>query len=132
MQPQPLIVVDSVENSRRWYQDVLGLSGGHGGCDYERLFDDQVMVLQLHRWDAHEHAHLGDAAIKSRGNGVVLWFCCEKIDSVQQRAFENAATVLQPLQINTNANHREIWLRDPDGYVVVVAGLAGDLGAAVR
>jgi len=23
---------------------------------------------------------------------------------------------------NPNANQREIWLRDPDGYVVVIAG----------
>jgi hypothetical protein len=26
-----------------------------------------------------------------------------------------------------NAHHREIWLRDLDGYVVVLAGAYGDL-----
>jgi hypothetical protein len=38
------------------------------------------------------------------------------------------ATVLKPLKVNPNANHREFWLRDPDGYIVVVAGRYGDTG----
>jgi hypothetical protein len=29
--------------------------------------------------------------------------------------------------VNPNANHREIWLRDPDGYVVVLASAYGDV-----
>jgi hypothetical protein len=28
--------------------------------------------------------------------------------------------------VNTNANHRECWLRDPDGYVLVLASRPGD------
>jgi hypothetical protein len=33
--------------------------------------------------------------------------------------------------VNSNANHREVWLRDPDGYVVVIASAYGDLGSVV-
>jgi hypothetical protein len=29
--------------------------------------------------------------------------------------------------VNPNANHREVWFRDPDGYVVVLASAPGDL-----
>ena len=29
--------------------------------------------------------------------------------------------------VNPNARHRECWLRDPDGYVVVLAGTEGDI-----
>ena len=39
-----------------------------------------------------------------------------------------AAQVLEGPEVNPNAQHREIWLRDPDGYVVVLAGPCGDLG----
>ena len=36
--------------------------------------------------------------------------------------------MLKSLDVNPNANHREFWLQDRDGYVVVVAGRHGDVG----
>lgn len=87
------------------------------------------MVMQLHHWDAHEHPHLGDPNAKPSGNGVVLWFQEEHIDAAFERAFMAGADVLEPLKLNPLANHREFWLRDPDGYVVVVAGAYGDVGS---
>jgi hypothetical protein len=44
------------------------------------------------------------------------------------RVRAHGASVLEGPQVNPNARHREVWLRDPDGYVVVVAGPYGDLG----
>lgn len=128
MKPQPLIAVDDVAASRRWYTATLGLVSGHGGDDYEQLLADGEMVLQLHRWEAHAHPHLGqpDAA---RGNGVLLWFLAGNFDAALARIRDAGADVLEGPKVNPNANHREIWLRDPDGYVVVVAGSHGDLGA---
>ena len=38
--------------------------------------------------------------------------------------------MLKSLDVNPNANHREFWLQDRDGYVVVVAGRYGDVGCA--
>ena len=35
--------------------------------------------------------------------------------------------VLEGPHLNPNANHRELWLRDPDGYVVVLASAYGDV-----
>ena len=35
---------------------------------------------------------------------------------------------LDESHVNTNANHREFWLGDLDGYVVVLIGAYGDLG----
>lgn len=129
MQPQPLIAVSDVEASSRWYQSVLGLRSGHGGRDYEQLLADSRMVMQLHRWQAHDHAHLGDAGARP-GNGVALWFQADDFDAAVDRVEAHGATILEGPQVNPNANHREIWLRDPDGYVVVVAGARGDLGVA--
>lgn len=128
MHPQPLIAVADVEASRRWYRAVLGLESGHGGDDYEQLLAEGRMVLQLHRWDAHEHRHMGSPDAPARGNGMLLWFQDDAVDAAWARAGAHGAEVLEPLRENPNAHHREFWLRDPDGYVVVVAGAYGDLG----
>jgi catechol 2,3-dioxygenase-like lactoylglutathione lyase family enzyme len=127
MKPQPLIVVHDVQASSRWYQDVLGFKSGHGGPEYEQLFSADQMVMQLHHWDAHEHPHLGNPVHKPYGNGVVLWFQSDRIEQAFARATKSNAKILEPLKVNTNANHREFWLSDPDGYVVVVAGAYGDI-----
>lgn len=34
--------------------------------------------------------------------------------------------------VNPNNNHREVWLGDPNGYIVVVAGAYDDLGSPSR
>ncbi|WEF33731.1 VOC family protein [Pseudoduganella chitinolytica] len=127
MQAQPLIAVRDVEASSRWYQTVLGCKSGHGGPDYDQLMFEGHMVLQLHRWDAHHHAHLGKAD-QPVGNGAVLWFWTDDFDDAVDRAAGIDATVLEEPHENRNAQHREIWLRDPEGYVVVIAGPYGDVG----
>jgi len=128
MKPQPLIAVRDVEASSRWYQGLLGCQSGHGGREYERLMVDEQLVLQLHRWDAHEHPNLGNPDSKPYGNGVLLWFQTTEFDAAVQRAGTLRAEVLEGPKVNHSANHRELWLRDPDGYVVVLASAYGDLG----
>jgi hypothetical protein len=156
MQSQPLIAVGDVPASSRWYRALLGCQSGHGGAEYEQIVSDGRMILQLHHWDAHEHPHLGDAASKPYGNGVLLWFQTDAFDAAVERARQLHADVLEAPKVNPNAGHREIccelpkcmtlppamlqsgtsrdcpsgvmhlgnsqWLRDPDGYVVVLAG----------
>ena len=129
MNPQPLISVRDVEASSHWYQSALGLQSGHGGREYEQLMSEGRMVMQLHDWDVHEHPHLGKAEVQPHGNGVVLWFQTERFDEAMERIHRHKAEIVEGPQINPNANHREVWLRDPDGYVVVVAGAYGDLGS---
>ena len=123
MRPQPLIAVHDVRKSSDWYQRVLGCKSGHGGDEYEQLVDGgQKMILQLHHWEADEHEHMGDPARKPYGNGVLLWFQTDAFDAAVDRATRIRAEVLEPPKVNPNARHREIWLRDPDGYAVVIAG----------
>lgn len=43
------------------------------------------------------------------------------------RARELRSEILEGPKVNPNANHRELWLRDLDGYVVVLASGYGDL-----
>ena len=124
---QPLIAVADVEKSSRFYQQLLGAKSAHGGREYERLMLDGELVLQLHHWDAHEHPHLGRSD-QPRGNGVLLWFLTPGFDAAVERARGLGAEILQEPLVNPNAHHRECWLRDPDGYVVVLASARGDVG----
>jgi catechol 2,3-dioxygenase-like lactoylglutathione lyase family enzyme len=128
MQAQPFVAVADVEASSGWYQKLLGCKSGHGGAEYERLVDPKGrMILQLHHWDAHEHPHLGDSGRKPYGNGVALWFQLDDFDAAVDRARAMAAQILEGPKVNPNARHRELWLRDPDGYLVVIAGRHGDV-----
>jgi catechol 2,3-dioxygenase-like lactoylglutathione lyase family enzyme len=128
--PQPMIVVHDVEATSAWYQRALGLSSGHGGPEYEMLMSGDRLVLQLHRWESHEHPHLGEPDLRPLGNGALLWFETDEFDAVLRRIREAGATVLDGPLVNPNAQHREVWLRDPNGYKVVVASRYGDVSPA--
>lgn len=121
-----MVVVDDVEAASRWFQRVLGLSSGHGGPEYEMLLDGDELVAQIHHWETDHHPHLGDRSEPSRGNGVLLWFATGDFDDVVERVESSGAEVLEGPLFNTNAQQREIWLRGPEGYVVVVAGQRQD------
>ena len=131
MKPQPLIAVRDVQASSQWYQRLLRCRSAHGGHEYEQLVESGgALVLQLHAWDAHEHPHLGDPG-GACGNGVLLWFQVDEFDAAVTRARAASVEILEGPKVNPNANHREIWVRDPDGYVVVLASAHGDLGTRV-
>lgn len=134
MRPQPLICVRDVEASSRWYQQLLGCLSDHGGTEYERLVKDGRLVMQLHAWDVeHEHGCIGDPNKKPYGNGVLLWFEVDDFDAAMTRIAKMSATVEKPRHRNPAAgdggpNHWEVWLRDPDGYGVVLASPDGSAG----
>jgi len=122
-----MIVVNDVPASSRWYQSLLNVKSGHGGDEYEQLVrEDGTLILQLHHWDVHEHPFLGDPeALK--GNGALLWFEIDDFTEAVARANSMSAEILDGPLVNPNAQHRELWVRDPDGYTVVLATQYGDL-----
>jgi catechol 2,3-dioxygenase-like lactoylglutathione lyase family enzyme len=134
MRPQPLIAVRDVEASSRWYQRLLGCKSAHGGAEYERLVADDVLILQLHSFEVdHHHGPIGDPHDKPYGNGVLLWFEVHDFDAAVARAIEMKAEVVLPRHRNPpdgggGPNHWEIWLRDLDGYCVVLASPDGSAG----
>jgi catechol 2,3-dioxygenase-like lactoylglutathione lyase family enzyme len=128
MNPQPMIAVLDVAASSRWYQKLLGCKSNHGGGGYDCLVSDGVPVLQLHRWNTEAHPFLGDPKSESNGNGVLLWFRIDDFDAAISRAVGLEAQILEEPHVNPNAGHRECWIRDLDGYVVVLAGPHGDVG----
>ena len=132
MRPQPLIAVHDVEASSRWYQRLLGCTSAHGGKEYERLVSGRdELILQLHRWKVeHHHGPIGDPALKPYGNGVLLWFEIDDFDAALTRAAAMGVEVVLPRHRNPpegdgGPNHWEYWIRDPDGYCVVLASPYG-------
>jgi catechol 2,3-dioxygenase-like lactoylglutathione lyase family enzyme len=117
-----MLAVRDVPAASRWYQKLLGATSGHGGDEYEQLLVEDRMVLQLHALEEdHHHGGLAKPGVPL-GNGVAVWFEVEALDAAVARIREAAATIVTDVHVNPNAGHREIWLRDPDGYLVVLAG----------
>lgn len=132
-QAQTLLSVRDVEASSRWYQQLLGLRSDHGGPEYERLLADGVLVLQLHQRQVEHHHGLFTDDGSDVGNGVLVWFGeVADFDGVVRRAAGLGATVVRPPHRNppsgrgNGPGHREIWLKDLDGYTVVVASTDGE------
>jgi catechol 2,3-dioxygenase-like lactoylglutathione lyase family enzyme len=122
----PMIQVADVVASSLWYQRTLGLVSGHGGDEFEMLFAGEPhaspLLLQLHRWDAHEHGLLGSPDVPV-GNGFSLWFAVAdraQFDAAWNRASAAQTDVLAEPSWNPLAHHYEFTLRDPDGYVLAV------------
>jgi len=131
MRPQPLICVSNVEASSQWYQKLLGCRSAHGGSHYDQLTHHGELVMQLHSFDVeHHHGRIGNPDDKPYGNGVLLWFEVGDFDEVMRRAAEMRVEMVLPKHRNPpdgdgGPNHWECWMRDPDGYTVVVASRYG-------
>jgi catechol 2,3-dioxygenase-like lactoylglutathione lyase family enzyme len=129
-----MIAVHDVEASSRWYQRLLGCQSAHGGPNYERLIKDGALVMQLHHFEVFDHhGPIGDPTDRPYGNGVLLWFEVDDFDDVLANAADLQAEIVLPRHRNPpdgdgGPNHWEIWLRDPDGYTVVVASPDGSAG----
>ncbi|HEX3862061.1 MAG TPA: VOC family protein [Stellaceae bacterium] len=131
IEAQPLIAVRDVRASSRWYAELLAVSGlpAHSHRDfYNVLSSSGRAVLQLHAWDEENHPNLVNRAAAPPGHGVLLWFVVEDFKAAVARVRRLGAEVIEDAHVNPAPNQWEIWLRDPDGYVVVIAGPAG--GAA--
>lgn len=131
MRPQPLIAVTNVEASSRWYQHLLGCQSAHGGSEYQRLISHGHLILQLHSFSVdHHHGPIADVNDEPYGNGILLWFEIDDFEAAVLRAQALNAEVVLPRHRNPPSgdggpNHWEIWLRDPNGYTVVLASPDG-------
>lgn len=128
---QPLIAVEDVIRSGQWYSTLLGLratsieqASDHADL-YDRLLDGGELVLQLHAWDAEDHPNLVGPNQGRRGHGVLLWFEVDDVHAAAERARALGAEVIEDVHVNPRPAHWELWLRDPDGYVVVLASRDG-------
>jgi hypothetical protein len=51
------------------------------------------------------------------------------VDNAVEPARRLSAEIIEEPHFNPAPRHREIWLRDPDGYVLVVASPDGESGS---
>lgn len=121
----PMIAVRDVQASGRFYARLLGGLSGHGGDEYEQILVDGRLVLQLHdlQPDAN-HGPLREEGIKP-GNGVLLWFITEDFQAQLHRLRVMDVVPEREPAINPFSRSPEVWLRDPDGYQIVIAGPSG-------
>ena len=132
VEAQPLIAVRDVRASSRWYAELLAADSlpEHDHRDsYDRINSSGRLILQLHAWDAENHPNLVDADVAPPGHGVLLWFQVADFDAAVARARGLGAKIVEEPHINPAPQNWEMWLRDPDGYVVVIASADGE-GAA--
>ena len=111
------------------YGELLGADSlpKHSHRDvYDRISSSGQLILQLHAWDEENHPNLVNANAAPPGHVVLLWFEVDDFDSVVKRARALRAEIIEEPHINPGPQHREMWIRDPDGYVVVIAGPDGE------
>ena len=132
VRPQTLIAVRDVKASSAWYRTLLGVAAQGGDPDhphrllYERLTSGGSLILQMHRWDEEEHPNLMNADRGPHGHGVLVWFEIDDFDAAVDRVRRLGARVILEPHVNPAPQHREIWIEDLDGYVVVLASPDGE------
>lgn len=132
VRPQPLLAVRDVRASARWYATLLGatrtsemMASDHSHL-YDRLLVGGALVLQLHAWDVEDHPNLVDPDGGRNGHGVLVWFELDDLDAAVERARAMGAQIVEDVHVNPAPRHREMWLRDPDGYLVVICSPDGE------
>lgn len=122
-----IVGVADVAASVRWYQSLLGqphMAPAHNYFGQIRDADGTVLLC-LHRWGAHEHPSLANAARAEPGNGLLLFFWVDDFEAALARARTLAGVLEEEPHPNPNTGSREFALRDPDGYYVMVSEFGG-------
>ena len=119
---QTLLIVRDVSTSSRFYAELLDAESGDAPHGYAQIVSDGELVLQVHdSGTEHHHGPLADPDLPV-GNGVLVWFEVSDFEAAVERARRLGAPIERDVHLNPNAQQHELWLRDPDGYLVVLAG----------
>ena len=117
----PMLFVEDVEASSRWYQQLLGLTSGHGGPEFEMLMGQAGPLLFLHRAEADEHGAARRPPGAPVGAGVLFYFDVDDVRAAHRRAVEAGVQVEGPPTFIPQARQTEFVARDPDGYAIALA-----------
>jgi len=116
----PIIAVNDVEASSKWYQSVFGCRSMHGGKEFDILVsEDEGVLICLHKWGAHEHPTMTDSSI-TPGNGLILYFRTDTMDIIRQNVEKMGDSIEEDIHMNPNSGKKEFSLRDPDGYYLTI------------
>jgi catechol 2,3-dioxygenase-like lactoylglutathione lyase family enzyme len=122
----PIIGVNDVATSFKWYQSLFGQPETRPAHDYfgQILDADGTVLLCLHQWGAHEHPSLTSPDNATPGNGLLLFFRVDDFDMALERARALVARLEEEPHANPNTGTQEFALRDPDGYYVTISALS--------
>jgi len=108
----PLLTVEDISKSARFYQDVLGFEMSQkwepdGKLAWCRIqLDGTALMLQ--------QADAEDGPAKDRGRGVTLYFICDDADAMYERLRSKNWRASKPR--DAFYGMRQVYFRDPDGY----------------
>lgn len=121
-----IIGVRDVSGSLKWYQSLLGLQETAPAHDYfGQVIDlDGTVLLCLHEWGDHEHPSLMSPDLATPGNGLLLFFRVDDLDSALPRARALVDHLAEEPHVNPSTGTSEFSLRDPDGYYVTISALS--------
>lgn len=118
----PIIAVEDVDRSAKWYENIFGLKnsspGGHGFAVLRSATNE--IVLCLHQWEMDNHPTMIDSTI-TPGNGLILYLRTKNIDIIYLRALIEECVIEEEIHTNPRPMKREFSLRDPDGYFLIVS-----------
>ncbi len=119
MHSVPMLFVNDVEATSKWYQSFLGVSSGHGGPEFEMLVADGRNLLQLHIIEDDDHNHKVHLAAPL-GHGVAIVVYVDSAKDSYTRAKTMGAEIVSELAFNEQANMHEFTVRDPSGYSLMI------------
>ena len=121
-----IIGVADVALSFKWYQSLFGQRETSPAHDYfgQLCDEDGTVLLCLHRWGDHEHPSLISPARAEPGNGLLLFFRVDDFDQALARARALVTELEEEPHVNPNTGTKELALRDPDGYYVMLSALS--------
>jgi catechol 2,3-dioxygenase-like lactoylglutathione lyase family enzyme len=120
------LVVKDIERSVRFYREVLGVEVRYSDPDFAALkVEGQDFMLHADHTYADHPWYKRLLAGRQRGLGTELRLFGVNPDEFESRARKAGTAVLQAA---TDKSHgwREVWVRDPDGYVWAVGSAIED------
>jgi len=126
----PIIGVEDVATSNRWYLSLLGQEPRPPGHDDFDLItdDDDTVLVALHQWGAHgEGPPLKALGAEPPGNGALLFI---RVDDFEA-ALDRARTLVDRFETDpevflSGPDTPTFTVRDPDGYYVMINALESE------
>jgi uncharacterized glyoxalase superfamily protein PhnB len=114
------LLVRDIRASLAFYERVLGAAVRYADSDFAvlKLLDFEFMLHADHAYD-HHPLYQRLQAPGLRGTGAELRVLGLDPDSLEQRARDAGATIIQPTR-DFPHGWRDVMLADPDGYIWAV------------
>ena len=121
IQLDPIIAVNDVEASSKWYEQVFEFSRKHEGENFAVLLSKEHEIqLCLHKWGEHQHPTMNIRSV-TPGNGLILYFRTDDIHKVRNNFHIAGGIVEEEIHLNLNSLQQEFSIKDPDGYYLTVS-----------